>query len=161
MTAGTATGDPHPGNLLRTPDGRLCILDWGLVQEMPADLRLTMIEHIAHLVSRDYAKVPNDQNTKRQVQKAFGDFDVDGSGTVSMSEFIKALERFGMHVAGQRPGIGGLPMDVVALRTLATPLTAHSSPRPSQRTARTARRRLEQLTHSAHIAHTAYTAHSS
>lgn len=60
MTAGTATGDPHPGNLLRTPDGRLCILDWGLVQEMPADLRLTMIEHIAHLVSRDYAKVPND-----------------------------------------------------------------------------------------------------
>jgi predicted unusual protein kinase regulating ubiquinone biosynthesis (AarF/ABC1/UbiB family) len=27
---------------------------------MPGDLRLTMIEHIAHLVSRDYAKVPND-----------------------------------------------------------------------------------------------------
>lgn len=60
-----------------------------------------------------YAKVPNDQNTKRQVQKAFGDFDTDGSGAVSMSEFVKALERFGMHVAGQRPGIGGLPMDVV------------------------------------------------
>ena len=60
-----------------------------------------------------YAKVPNDQNTKRQVQKAFGDFDVDGSGAVSIGEFIKALERFGMHCAGQRPGVGGLPMDVV------------------------------------------------
>ena len=60
VETGTMHCDPHPGNLLRTPDGRLCILDWGLVQEMPADLRLTMIEHIAHLVSRDYAKVPND-----------------------------------------------------------------------------------------------------
>ena len=60
LQTGTMHCDPHPGNLLRTPDGRLCILDWGLVQEMPADLRLTMIEHIAHLVSRDYAKVPND-----------------------------------------------------------------------------------------------------
>jgi hypothetical protein len=60
-----------------------------------------------------YAKVPTDQNTKRQVQKAFGDFDIDGSGCVSLTEFIKALERFGMHVAGQRPGIGGLGMDVV------------------------------------------------
>lgn len=60
LETGTLHCDPHPGNLLRTPDGRLCILDWGLVQEMPSDLRLTMIEHIAHLVSRDYAKVPND-----------------------------------------------------------------------------------------------------
>ena len=60
-----------------------------------------------------YAKVPNDQNTKRQVQKAFSDFDTDGSGAVSITEFIKALERFGMHCAGQRPGVGGLPMDVV------------------------------------------------
>lgn len=60
LETGTLHCDPHPGNLLRTPDGRLCILDWGLVQEMPGDLRLTMIEHIAHLVSRDYAKVPND-----------------------------------------------------------------------------------------------------
>jgi len=60
LQTGSMHCDPHPGNLLRTPDGRLCILDWGLVQEMPADLRLTMIEHIAHLVSRDYAKVPND-----------------------------------------------------------------------------------------------------
>ena len=60
-----------------------------------------------------YAKVPNDQNTKRAVQRAFTDFDLDGSGAVSIGEFIKALERFGMHVAGQRPGVGGLPMDVV------------------------------------------------
>ena len=52
--------DPHPGNLRRTPDGKLCILDWGLVTSLAPDLQGTMIDHIAHLTSRDYAKVPTD-----------------------------------------------------------------------------------------------------
>ena len=52
--------DPHPGNLLRTTDGRLCILDWGLVQDIDPSLRLTLIEHVAHLTARDYARVPDD-----------------------------------------------------------------------------------------------------
>lgn len=26
--------DPHPGNLLRTPDGKLCVLDFGLMTEV-------------------------------------------------------------------------------------------------------------------------------
>ena len=50
----------HPGNLLRTTDGRLCILDWGLVSEIRPDIQLCLIEHVAHLTSRDYAKVPAD-----------------------------------------------------------------------------------------------------
>ena len=52
--------DPHPGNILRTPDGKLCILDWGLVTRLDADLRLTLIEHVAHIVARDYEKIPAD-----------------------------------------------------------------------------------------------------
>jgi hypothetical protein len=39
--------DPHPGNLLRTPDGKLCILDFGMVTRLDADLQLTLIEHMA------------------------------------------------------------------------------------------------------------------
>ena len=29
----------HPGNLLRTPEGRLCILDWGMVTKLDNDLQ--------------------------------------------------------------------------------------------------------------------------
>lgn len=52
--------DPHPGNLLRTPDGRLCILDWGMVTRLDSNLQVTLIEHMAHLTSADYAEVPRD-----------------------------------------------------------------------------------------------------
>lgn len=52
--------DPHPGNLLRTPEGKLCILDWGMVTRLPSELQLTLIEHMAHLTSADYAEIPRD-----------------------------------------------------------------------------------------------------
>jgi len=52
--------DPHPGNFLRTTDGRLCILDFGMCIEVEKDLQYGLIEYIAHLVSEDYEKVPGD-----------------------------------------------------------------------------------------------------
>lgn len=52
--------DPHPGNLLRTPEGKLCILDWGMVTRLPNELQLTLIEHMAHLTSADYEEIPRD-----------------------------------------------------------------------------------------------------
>jgi len=60
LELGTLHCDPHPGNLLRTPDGRLAILDWGMVTRLDEDLQLTLIEHVAHLTSSDYAEVPRD-----------------------------------------------------------------------------------------------------
>ena len=41
----------------RTPDGRLCLLDWGLVASLPPRLRGAMVLHVAHLVGGDYDKV--------------------------------------------------------------------------------------------------------
>lgn len=60
-----------------------------------------------------YEKTPPNTNTRRTAELAFKALDTDGSGGVTLDEFIKALERFGMHVAGMRQGLGGLPRDTV------------------------------------------------
>ncbi len=36
LETGFLHADPHPGNLLRTPDGHLCVLDFGLMTEVPS-----------------------------------------------------------------------------------------------------------------------------
>ena len=53
----------HSGNLIRTPDGKLCILDFGLQCEVTEDVRYGMIEAISHLVHRDYSRIGEDFQT--------------------------------------------------------------------------------------------------
>ena len=60
LETGVLHCDPHPGNLLWTPDGKLCILDWGMVTKLDKDLQVTLIEHMAHLTSADYGEIPRD-----------------------------------------------------------------------------------------------------
>ena len=52
--------DPHPGNLLRTTDGRLCILDWGMTLNTDPELQYSLLEFVAHLTSSDFDQVPDD-----------------------------------------------------------------------------------------------------
>lgn len=42
LETGVLHCDPHPGNLLRTPDGQLCILDWGMVTRINPELQVTL-----------------------------------------------------------------------------------------------------------------------
>merc|ERR1712176_1189722 len=52
--------DPHPGNMMRTADGKLAILDFGLMTEVTDNQKYGMIEAIAHLINRDYSEIGQD-----------------------------------------------------------------------------------------------------
>ncbi|CAI0436772.1 unnamed protein product [Linum tenue] len=60
LDTGFFHADPHPGNLIRTPDGKLAILDFGLVTKLTDDQKYGMIEAIAHLIHRDYDAIVKD-----------------------------------------------------------------------------------------------------
>eukprot|EP00929_Paragymnodinium_shiwhaense_P108617 TRINITY_DN74927_c0_g1_i1.p1 TRINITY_DN74927_c0_g1~~TRINITY_DN74927_c0_g1_i1.p1 ORF type:complete len:895 (-),score=162.72 TRINITY_DN74927_c0_g1_i1:250-2934(-) len=60
LQTGLFHADPHPGNMLRTPDGRLAILDFGLMTQITDDQKFGLVEAIAHLVHRDYSAIGND-----------------------------------------------------------------------------------------------------
>ncbi|KAE8811887.1 putative aarF domain-containing protein kinase [Hordeum vulgare] len=53
-------GDPHPGNLLRTVDGKLAYLDFGMMGEFRQELRDGFIEACLHLVNRDFDGLAKD-----------------------------------------------------------------------------------------------------
>lgn len=46
--------------MLRTTDGKLAVLDFGLMTEITEDQKYGMIEAIAHLINRDYSEIGND-----------------------------------------------------------------------------------------------------
>ncbi|XP_047332893.1 uncharacterized protein sll0005 [Impatiens glandulifera] len=60
LDTGFFHADPHPGNLIRTPDGKLAILDFGLVTKLKDDQKYGMIEAISHLIHRDYDAIVKD-----------------------------------------------------------------------------------------------------
>ncbi|XP_021857757.2 uncharacterized protein [Spinacia oleracea] len=60
LDTGFFHADPHPGNLIRTPDGKLAILDFGLVTKLTDDQKYGMIEAISHLIHRDYEAIVKD-----------------------------------------------------------------------------------------------------
>eukprot|EP01025_Chloroclados_australasicus_P040545 TRINITY_DN423_c0_g2_i11.p2 TRINITY_DN423_c0_g2~~TRINITY_DN423_c0_g2_i11.p2 ORF type:complete len:776 (+),score=103.02 TRINITY_DN423_c0_g2_i11:149-2329(+) len=60
LDTGFFHADPHPGNLIRTPDGRLAILDFGLMTQVDNNIKYGMIEAISHLIHRDYDAIVQD-----------------------------------------------------------------------------------------------------
>ncbi len=52
--------DPHPGNLLATPEGKLAYLDFGMMSQVQPLQRYGLIEAIVHVVNRDFEGLAND-----------------------------------------------------------------------------------------------------
>jgi len=52
--------DPHPGNLLATPDGKLAYLDFGMMSNIEPYQRYGLIEAVVHLVNRDFESLAKD-----------------------------------------------------------------------------------------------------
>ncbi|GKV32454.1 hypothetical protein SLEP1_g41062 [Rubroshorea leprosula] len=60
LECGFYHADPHPGNLLRTYDGKLAYLDFGMMGEFKQELRDGFIEACLHLVNRDFDALAKD-----------------------------------------------------------------------------------------------------
>lgn len=52
--------DPHPGNLLVMPDGRLAFFDFGMVGRITPKLQAKMIDAFFHVVAKDSAGIAQD-----------------------------------------------------------------------------------------------------
>ncbi|MDW8201258.1 MAG: AarF/ABC1/UbiB kinase family protein [Cyanobacteriota bacterium SKYGB_h_bin112] len=52
--------DPHPGNLLATPQGKLAYLDFGMMSTIKPYQRYGLIEAVVHLVNRDFESLAKD-----------------------------------------------------------------------------------------------------
>ena len=46
-------GDPHPGNILVTPEGKVCLLDYGLVGRLTTNMQQTVIQLSLAIATRD------------------------------------------------------------------------------------------------------------
>jgi ubiquinone biosynthesis protein len=57
LIAGFFHADPHAGNVLVTPDGRLCFLDWGMAGNLTRRLRLGLADLFLAAVHQDAERI--------------------------------------------------------------------------------------------------------
>merc|ERR1719195_2178537 len=97
LETGFFHADPHPGNLLVTPEGRLALIDFGLMADVPIQDTKTMTKTIVHLMQGDVPGLVEDA-----IQLGFLPEDVDkasltpvlqsvfDSGQLAVSDQVKS-----------------------------------------------------------------------
>mmetsp|Transcript_1437 Transcript_1437/g.2040 ORF Transcript_1437/g.2040 Transcript_1437/m.2040 type:complete len:869 (-) Transcript_1437:123-2729(-) len=95
LDTGVLHCDPHPGNLIRTPEGRLCILDFGMTTSVREDLQYALLDYIAHLIQEDYVSITDDLVKLGFVPKGQED-EIRRSGVVEVLSFtLRQLSKGG------------------------------------------------------------------
>jgi ubiquinone biosynthesis protein len=67
--------DPHPGNMIVTPDNRLCLIDWGMVGRLTERDRGELIELLQAIMQKDSHTM---MNALFRLSESNGDTDVRG-----------------------------------------------------------------------------------
>jgi ubiquinone biosynthesis protein len=57
VISGFFHADPHGGNILITPDHRICLLDWGLVGQLARSMRYFLADLLSAIAHQDAAKI--------------------------------------------------------------------------------------------------------
>lgn len=52
--------DPHPGNLIAMPDGRMAYIDFGMMDQLTQEMKETLVDALVHLVNKDYQRLAQD-----------------------------------------------------------------------------------------------------
>jgi hypothetical protein len=97
--------EPRAADLFKTPEAAKASYT------PPRMAQFDVIKLEAELRRAAYARCDAVTSERRSLKKAFDFFDIDNSGTVDFAEFTRALERFGLHMADSRQGVGGLRTD--------------------------------------------------
>jgi ubiquinone biosynthesis protein len=89
--------DPHPGNVLITPDGRICFIDWGMVGQLTQQMRFNLADLLKAVAARDVEHIAFRGNRMgrhtRPVDSAQLEMDV-----------TRALDRFGPQLNARDSG---------------------------------------------------------
>lgn len=120
LVKGFFHADPHPGNLLVTPEGQLVLLDFGMVSRIPQDMRQAMIYAVKAAYERDYqllvgatrrmgmlTEEADGADLSRIAENLFGIFDSDHLDATSMQELAFGV----LEVLHDQPF--KLPQDVI------------------------------------------------
>lgn len=79
--------DPHAGNVLITPDGRFCLLDWGMVGRLTPSMRHNIVDMLLAVMERD------EEHLLRLALRAF-DVDIIKMDTLLLRDIRETVDTF-------------------------------------------------------------------